>query len=80
MQRLCIESACSYPGRAVQPAARVDYGSRIEARLKSLDQPSNSNVAVIAMGGGRGPRRKTWSTERSPTAIQAAHSVATLAM
>jgi len=77
MRRLCTESACSYSGRAVQHAACVAMGVALRPRLKSVDQPSNPKVTVIATGAGLRATSKGVEHPPDPTAIRAAHSVVT---
>jgi len=61
----------------VQRAARVTMGVELRPRLKSLDAPSNPKVTVIATGAGLRATAKGVEHPPDPTAIRAAHSVAT---
>jgi hypothetical protein len=75
MRRLCTEGACSYSGRAVQQAARVAMGIALRPMLKSMDEPSNPKVAVIATGAGLRATAKDVEHPPDPTTIRAAHWV-----
>ena len=72
MRRLCTDSACSYSGRAVQRAARVAMGVELRPRLKSMDEPSNPKVAVIATGAGLRATAKGVEHPLDTTVIRAA--------
>jgi len=64
-------------GESCATSGPCGYESRTEARLKSLDVPSNPKVTVIATGVGLRATTKGVEYPPDPTVIRAAHSVVT---
>ena len=77
MQRLCIESSCSYSGRSVQRAVCVAMGVELRPILKGMESPSNPKVALVVMGAGLRATAKAAELPPDPTTIWAAHSLVT---
>lgn len=76
MRRLCAESSCSYPGRAVSLAVRAPMGVALRASPKGLDRPSNPTGAV-ARGAGLRASAKALEISADPKATRAARLAVT---
>ncbi len=77
MRRLCTESSCAYPGRAVSRAVGVSMGVELRASLKRLGIPSTPKGAVVAMGAGLRASTKVLELPPDPTATRAARRAVT---